>query len=70
MSILLALQIGLKPSISSKDCDLDFFHDHISTKKIKEIYPQIVPNSFKFESVTKDDIKNVKRIIIKRVIDQ
>ena len=25
---------------------------------IKEIYSEIVPNSFKFEPVTKDDIKN------------
>ena len=33
------------------------FHDHISIKKIKEIYPEIVTNSFKFEPVTKDNIK-------------
>ena len=44
MSILLALQKSyvLKPSIFSKDSDSDFFHDHISIKKIKEIYPEIV----------------------------
>ena len=46
----------LKPSISSKDSDSDFFHGHISIKKIKEIYPEIVSNSFQFEPVTKDDI--------------
>ena len=51
-------KLSLKPSISSKDSNSDFFHDHISIKKIKEIYPEIVPNSFKFEPVTKDDIKN------------
>ena len=49
--------LRLKPIISSKNSDSDFFYDHISLKKIKEIYPEIVPNSCKFESVTKDDIK-------------
>ena len=48
-------KLSLKPSISSKDCNSVFFHDHISIKKIKEIYPEIVPNSFMFEPVTKDD---------------
>ena len=38
-SILLALH---KPSISSKDTDSDCFHDRISIKKTKEIYPEIV----------------------------
>ena len=42
----------LKPSISSKDPDSDFFHGRINIKKIKEIYPEIVGNSFKFEPVT------------------
>ena len=41
----------------AKDSNSDFFHDHISLKKIKEIYSEIVPNSFSFEPVTKDDIK-------------
>ena len=50
-------KLSLKPSISSKDSNSDIFHDHISIKIIKEIYPEIVPNSFKFEPVTKDDIK-------------
>ena len=50
-------KLSLKPSISSKDSNSDIFHDHISIKNIKEIYPEIVPNSFKFEPVTKDDIK-------------
>ena len=60
MGILLALQkkLSLKPSISWKDSNSDFFHDHISVKKIKEFYPEIVPTSFKFEPVTKDDMKN------------
>ena len=48
-------KLSLKPSISSKDPNSDFFHDHVSIKKIKKIYPEIVP---KFEPVTKDDIKN------------
>ena len=57
----------LKPSISSKDSDSDFLHDHISIKKIKEIYPEIVPNSFKFELVTKDDIKNeIEKLKVKK----
>ena len=51
-------KLSLKHIISSKDSNSDFFHDHISIKQIKEIYPEIVPNSFKFEPVTKDDIKN------------
>ena len=57
----------LEPSNSSKDSDSDFFHDHISIKKIKVIYPEIVPNSFKFEPVTKDDIKNeIQKLIVKK----
>ena len=51
-------KLSLKPSISPKNSDADVFHDHISIKKFKEIYPEIVPNSFKSEPVTKDDIKN------------
>ena len=35
-------KVSLKPSISSKDSDSHFFHNHISIKKIKEIYPEIV----------------------------
>ena len=50
-------KLSLKPSISSKYSGSDFFHDQISIKKITEIYPEIIPNSFKLESVTKDDIK-------------
>ena len=50
-------KLSLKPSIFSKISNSDVFHDQISIKKIKEIYPEIVPNSFKFEPVTKDNIK-------------
>ena len=51
-------KLSLKPGISSNDCNSGFFYDHISIKKIKEIYSEIVPNSFEFEPVTKDDVKN------------
>ena len=52
-------KVSLKTSISSKRLWFRFFfHDHISIKKIKEIYPEIVTNSFKFEPVTKDNIEN------------
>ena len=37
---------SLKPGILPKDPDSDFLHDHISMKKVKEIYSEIVPNSF------------------------
>ena len=59
MSILLAFQKSLKPSITSKDSDSDFFfHDHISIKKIKFI---------KFEPVTKDDTKNeIQKLNVKK----
>ena len=60
-------KLSLKVSISSKHSNSDFFHDHISMKKIKEIYPEIVPNSFKFETVTKDDIKNeIQKLNVKK----
>ena len=50
-----------------QDSDSDIFHDHISIKKIKEIYPEIVPHSFKFEPVTKDDTKNeIQKLSIKK----
>ena len=41
-------KLSLKPAISSKNSNSDVFHDNISIEKIKEIYPEIVPNSFKF----------------------
>ena len=41
-------KLSLKPSISSRDSDSDFCHDHSSIKKIKDIYPEIVWSSFKF----------------------
>ena len=59
-------KLSLKPSISLTDSNSDVFHDHISIKKIKEIYPEIVLNSFKFEQVTKDDIDNeVQKVNVK-----
>ena len=41
-------KLSLKPSISSKNSNSNVFHDHISIKKIKEIYPEILPNSSKY----------------------
>ena len=68
--VSIAKTLSLKPSISSKDSDSDFFHDHISMKKMKEIYPEIVPNSFKFEPVTKDDIKNeIQKLNVKKIVN-
>ena len=55
--VIIIKKLNLKPGISSKDSYLDFFHDHIGMKKIKGIFPKIVANTFKFEPVTKDDIK-------------
>ena len=55
--VIIIKKLSLKPGISSKDSYLDFFRDHIGIKKIKEIFPKIVPNTFKSEPVTKDDIK-------------
>ena len=60
-------KLSLKPSISLTDSNSDVFHDHISIKKIKEIYPEIVPNSFKIEPVTTDDIKNeIQKLNVKK----
>ena len=68
--VSIAKKLSLKPSISSKDSDSDFFHDHISMKKMEEIYPEIVPNSFKFEPVTKDDIKNeIQKLNVKKIVN-
>ena len=37
---------------------VNFCHDHTSSiRKMKEIYPKIIPNSFKFEPINKGDIK-------------
>ena len=51
-------KLSLKPSIFSKYSNSDVFFDHISIIKIKEIYPEIVPNSLQLKPVTKDDIIN------------
>ena len=60
-------KLSLKSSISSKGSGSDFFHDHISIKKIKEIYPEIVPKSFKFEPAIKDNIKNeIQKLNVKK----
>ena len=44
--VSIAKRLSLKPSIFWKDSNSDFF-------MIKEIYSEIVPNSFNFETVTK-----------------
>ena len=49
--------LSLEPSISSKHCDSDFFHNYISIKRIKEFYPEIIWNSFKFVPGSKHDVK-------------
>ena len=64
--VTITKMLRLRPSISLKNSDSDLFHDHISIKKIKEIYFQIVSNSFKFESVTKDNIINeIQKLSVK-----
>ena len=65
--ISITKKLSLKPSISPKDSNSYFFHDHTSIKKIKEIYPELVPNSFKFEPITKDLIKNdIQKLNVKK----
>ena len=56
--ISITKKLSLKSSTLSKNFNSDVFHDHINIKRIKEIHPEIVPKSFKFKPVTKDDIKN------------
>ena len=46
-------KLSLKPSISSKNSNSDVFHAHISIKKIKEIYPEIVLNSLSLNQLLK-----------------
>ena len=66
--VTITKELSSKPSISSKDSDLDFLHDHISVKNIKEIYPKIDPNSFTSEPVTKNDIKNeIQKLNVKNL---
>ena len=66
--VCITKKLRLKPSIFSEDSNSDFFHDYVSIKKIKEIYSEIVPNSFKFEPVTKDDIKNeIQKLNVKKL---
>ena len=67
LSVSITKKLSLKPSISLEDSDSDLFHNLFSIKKIKEIYPEIVPNSFKFKPVTKDDIKNeIKKLNVNK----
>ena len=66
--VTITKKLSSKPSISPKDSDLHFLHDHISVKNIKEIYPKIDPNSFKSEPVTKNDIKNeIQKLNVKNI---
>ena len=60
--VIITKKLSLKPIISSKDLDLDFSWSY-HHKKIKEIYPKIITNSCKFESVTKDNVKHEIRIL-------
>ena len=46
-------KLSSKPGISSNDCNSGYFYHHIIIKKIKEIYSEIVPNSFEFEQLLK-----------------
>ena len=47
-------KLSFRPSISSKGSNsIFFFHDHISIKRMKEIYPKIVPNSLSLNQLLK-----------------
>ena len=39
--VSIAKKLSLKPSVYSENSNSDVFHDHISIKKTKEIYPEI-----------------------------
>ena len=49
--------LNLKPLDKNK-VDIDMFENHISTKKINEILPNITPENFHLKEVSRDDVKN------------
>ena len=54
-------KLNLKAPIKSTTGDIQSltknYENHVSIRKTKEAYPEIVPDSFHFKSVSLDDVK-------------
>ena len=44
-------------TLNKSQVDIDKFDNYISIKKIRKIFPEIIPGSFYFEQVSSDIIK-------------
>ena len=62
LPILKTILLNLKTLIINTTDDIQSltknYENHFSVRKIKEVYPEIVPDSFHFKSVSLDDVKN------------
>ena len=54
--------LNLKPHTASNTMDIEeitsAFNNHISIKKIREVFPEIGSNNFEFTNVTEESVKN------------
>ena len=59
--------LNLKPFGKNK-VDIDMFENHISIKKIHETFPNIIPENFHFEEVSKDNVrKEIRNLNVKNL---
>ena len=49
--------LNLKKQLGVGRSDVNEFENHISIKMIHEKYPEILPESFKFQFVSKNEVK-------------
>ena len=54
--------LNLKPHTASNTMDIEqitsAFNNHVSIKKIREVFPEISSNNFEFTKVTEQSVKN------------
>ena len=66
--IIANIMNSLKP-LGKNKVDIDTFENHITIKKIHEIFPNIISENFHFKEVSKDDVrKEIRKLNVKKSI--
>ena len=65
--IIANIMNSLKP-LGKNKVDIDTFENHITIKKIHEIFPNIISENFHFKEVSKDDVrKEIRNLNVKKL---
>ena len=73
--ISITKHLNLKPHTASNTMDIEqiisAFNNHVSIKKIREVFPEISSNNFEFTIVTEQSVKNeVLKLNTKKFINK